>query len=57
MFEIGPSMCVSFGNEAKTQVRWVATVEWRAQRCVNINNTLPKGSPCHVPYSNEMTMK
>jgi hypothetical protein len=50
-------MCISFTNEGKTQVGWVATVRQKSQRSVNANNTLPKGSPYHVSYLNEMTMK
>jgi len=50
-------MCVSSSNEGKTQVGWVATIRRKARRWANINNIPPKGCPCHVPYSNEMTMK
>jgi hypothetical protein len=57
MFKVGPTMRVSFSNEGKTQVGWVVTIGQKAQRWANINNTPPKGSPCHVPYSDEMTMK
>jgi hypothetical protein len=47
-------MCISSTNEGKTQVGWAVAVGGRAQKWANVNNTLPKGSPSHVPDSNEM---
>jgi hypothetical protein len=50
-------MCVSFTNKGKTQVGWAVIVGWKVQKWVSVNNTYPKGFPCHVLDSNEMTMK
>jgi hypothetical protein len=55
--EARPTMYISFANKGKTQVGWVTTIGKRAQKWANTNNIPPKGSPCHVPNSNEMTMK
>ncbi len=57
MFKVGPTTCVSPSNEEKTQVGWVATIGQKTRRWANINNTPPKGSPCHIPYSDEMIME
>jgi hypothetical protein len=54
---VGFTICVSSTNERKAQVTWVAAIRQIAQRWAKINNAPPNGSPCHVPNSNEMTMK
>jgi len=51
-----PKICVSSTNEGKTQVEFIA-VKQKTWRCVKANNIPPKGSPCHVPNLDEMTMK
>jgi hypothetical protein len=51
------TMCISFANEGQTQVGWVVIVGWRMQKWTNVNNTPPKGSLCHLPHLNEMTVK
>jgi hypothetical protein len=57
IFEAKPTMCVSFANETKTQVKWVAIVRHRVKKWVSANNTPPKGSCYCVPNSNEMIMR
>jgi hypothetical protein len=49
-------MCVSFTNEKKTQVGWVATVGRKMWKWISANNTPPKGSSCHT-NSNEMIVR
>jgi hypothetical protein len=36
-------------NEIKTQVKWAIAVERKMQKCVNVNNDLPKRSPIDAP--------
>jgi len=49
-------MHVSFAIEGKTQVRWATTIGWKMWRWTSANNILPKGSPYHVPNSDEMAV-
>ncbi len=53
----GPTMCISFANERKTQIEWVATIKHRTQKWVNANNNPPKGSYYHWLDSDEMIMR
>jgi hypothetical protein len=50
-------MCISFANEGKTQVGWVAIIGRRTWKWASANNIPPKGSPYCVWDSNEMIMR
>ncbi len=43
---VGPTICVSFAKEGKTQVRWATAIGWKAWRWARTNNIPPNGSPC-----------
>ncbi len=51
------TMHVSFTNEGKTQVGSAIIIGEKMWKWINANNTPPKGSPCHVPNLNEMTVR
>ncbi len=51
-FEVGPTMCVSFANEGKTQVRWVVAIGQKTQRWTSANNIPPKRS--FIMYQTQM---
>jgi hypothetical protein len=50
-------MSISFANERKMQARWVAAIGWKIWKWPSANNTLPKGSPCHVQDLDEMNVR
>jgi hypothetical protein len=40
-------ICVSFANEGKTKIGWVAVIGRKTQRWAKTNNIPPNGSTCH----------
>ncbi len=56
-FNVKPTICISFANEGKTQVRVVVTLKQRLRSWAIVNNAPPNGSSCCVLYFDEMTMR